>query len=146
VKGYKLLYTTLDTLFIQRSVKFEEGPSHVLLEKSTPLSLSPLVAELWENSSDQIYDQIFEYDISNIFYQKQEVAGLEHQPRWAQQTLEATSDLVGDLVDPRRTRSLFVEPPQDFTTMDPLLPIYCYLDHILSLMQRLNETSIGRKL
>jgi hypothetical protein len=34
---------------------------------------------------------------------------------------------VCDLVDPRRTRSRFVEPSQVFPTMEPLLPIYCYM-------------------
>jgi hypothetical protein len=34
---------------------------------------------------------------------------------------------VGDPVDPWRTRSQFVEPLQDITTMEPFLPIYCYM-------------------
>jgi len=34
VKGYMLLYTTSDTLFIQMSVNFEEGHSQVLPEQS----------------------------------------------------------------------------------------------------------------
>jgi hypothetical protein len=80
VKGYRLLYTTSDTLFIQRSVKFEEGPSQVLPEQSTPPSPPPLVAELHETYSDQIYDQIYEYDIYDISDQKKEVSGPEHRP------------------------------------------------------------------
>jgi hypothetical protein len=60
VKGYRLLYTTSYTLFIHRSVKFEEVPSQVLLEQSTPPSPLPLVAELHETSSNHISDQIYE--------------------------------------------------------------------------------------
>jgi hypothetical protein len=68
VQGYKLLFTNSITLFIQRSVNFEEGPSQVLLEQSTTPSQSPLVAELHETSSDHISDHIFESDICYIFY------------------------------------------------------------------------------
>jgi hypothetical protein len=66
VKGYRLLDTTSDTLFIHRSFKFEEGPSQVLLEQSTPPSPPPLVAELHETYSNQILNQIFESNISDI--------------------------------------------------------------------------------
>jgi hypothetical protein len=66
VNGYRLLYTTLYTLFIQRSVNFEEGPSQVLLKQSTPPSPPPLVVKLHETYSDQIYNHIYEYDISDI--------------------------------------------------------------------------------
>jgi hypothetical protein len=76
VKGYRLLYITLDSLFIQRSVNFEEGPSQVLPEKSTPPSPPPLVAELRETSFDHIYNQIYEHNISDISNQKQEFSGL----------------------------------------------------------------------
>jgi hypothetical protein len=72
VKGYRLLYTTSETLFIQRSVNFEEGPSQVLLEQSTPPSPPPLVVELRETYSDHISDQIYKFDISDKFDKYQE--------------------------------------------------------------------------
>jgi hypothetical protein len=40
-----------------------------------------------------------------------------HQtPKWVQSTLQAVGDLVGDLMDPRRTRSQFEEAPHALTT------------------------------
>jgi hypothetical protein len=77
VKGYMLLYTTSDIFFIQRSDKFKEGPSQVLMEQSTPPSPLPLVVELRETYSDQKIYHISESDISDIsdiFYKKQEVS------------------------------------------------------------------------
>jgi hypothetical protein len=55
LKGYMLLYTTSDILFIQKSVKFEEGPEQVLPDQSTPPSPPPLVAKLSETYFDISY-------------------------------------------------------------------------------------------
>jgi hypothetical protein len=57
VKGYMLLYSFTNTILIQRSVKFEEGPS--LTPQDNSISLSPPLplVDLGDNFSDFIYDQ-----------------------------------------------------------------------------------------
>jgi hypothetical protein len=47
-------------------------------------------------------------------------------PKWAQATLQAQNDVVGDLVDQRRTWSQFDYPPHSLTTNKTMIPMYCY--------------------
>jgi transposase InsO family protein len=80
MKGYMLLDTTSNTLFVQRSVKFEEGPSQVLSEQSTPPSPSPLIAKLRKAPFDQIFIRSLNliYMIFLINNKKLQVQSIEH--------------------------------------------------------------------
>jgi hypothetical protein len=49
------------------------------------------------------------------------------RPWWAQHTLQTVKDLVGDPVDPRRTRSQFEGVLHALTTTKPLLPMHYYM-------------------
>jgi hypothetical protein len=48
-------------------------------------------------------------------------------PKWAQSTLQATGDLVGDPMDLRRMRSQFEEPPHALTTTKLVIPMHFYM-------------------
>jgi hypothetical protein len=55
------------------------------------------------------------------------VAEPKQRPKWAQTTLQAAGDLVGDPVDTRRTRSDFEEPPIALTATEPFPSIHLFL-------------------
>jgi hypothetical protein len=42
-------------------------------------------------------------------------------PKWAQTTLQEVGEVVGDLVDWRRTRSKFEDPPHALETTKPMI-------------------------
>ena len=50
-----------------------------------------------------------------------------HLPTWARQTLSSTGDNIGNLDDPRRTRSDFQRAGIELPCLDNLLYETCYL-------------------
>jgi hypothetical protein len=46
-------------------------------------------------------------------------------PKWAQTTLQATKDLVGDPTNQRGRRFQFEDPPHALTTTEPVIPMHC---------------------
>jgi hypothetical protein len=55
------------------------------------------------------------------------MASPTHFPTWAEKTLQDAGELVGDLLDTRRTRSQFFGAPQALATTENFLPIHCYM-------------------
>jgi hypothetical protein len=56
-----------------------------------------------------------------------EPAELEKRPKWAHTILQDARDLVGDLVDTRRTRSDFEEPYVALSTTEPFPSRHIFL-------------------
>ena len=89
-------------------------------------------------STEYLDDEIGEDDpdldpiISDIIVQKKSEAESEpevknHLPTWAQQTLSSAGDNIGNLDDPRRTRSDFQRAGIALSRPDYLLFESCYL-------------------
>jgi hypothetical protein len=92
-------------MIIKRSVGFEEGSLHAFQEKLVVISLPPPEAYLRVVSSchsDHISDLILESDLD-----VNEHGCVDPYPRplWVQYILHVVGDLVGDLVNLRKTIS-----------------------------------------
>jgi hypothetical protein len=88
--------------------KFEEGPLHALQEEPVapflPLPKEDLRDD-FTHSSDQIYDQISEYDLE---YHQNPIADPNHKLGRAHHTLQTTSELVGETTKSQRPSYQFV--------------------------------------
>jgi hypothetical protein len=115
VKGYHLIDISSDWLIIERSVQFEESVSHVPQQPHADTFTLPPVRDdehaHADSSSDESFDSEDSDDSDSESVQldaKSEhpyvVAEPEQRPKWAQTTLQAAGDLVGDPTNTRRTR------------------------------------------
>lgn len=67
VNGYILLDISTEKIFIKRSVKFKEGPSHAIQEKPIAPSLPfPVAAHKYDSSCslDKISNHILKFDLN----------------------------------------------------------------------------------
>jgi hypothetical protein len=83
VKGYRLLNPSIEKIFIERSVKFEEDPLHALEEYPATVSSPQIVVDLLDDSSSttyQISDQISESDLNDHDHRMDDP---EISPKWA---------------------------------------------------------------
>jgi hypothetical protein len=123
----RLLDPSIDRLFIEGSEKFDEGPLHAFQEKPATTSLPLPKANLREDSScymDHISDQISKYDLE---VHEHVITNPNLRPQWEQHTQQVIEDLVGEPIDPRRTRSQFEGVLHALTTTEPLLPMHLYM-------------------
>jgi hypothetical protein len=94
-------------LFIARSVKFKEGHTCTSWGTHCRSISSRLLVDvvLWDSDHTSDLDQISYDDGAASDLDEQVIADPTPSPVWAQQTLQATGDLVGDLADTLKTRS-----------------------------------------
>ena len=70
---------------------------------------------------------ISDISVQQTSYSESEPEVQNHLPTWARQTLSSTGDNIGNLDDPRRTRSDFQRVGIVLSCPDYLLSEYCYL-------------------
>ena len=138
MKGYWLLHLTIDELFIEKSVQFEEGFSSSLsitsptptltleslkihdrsFDESNSLELSSTSTFDVESDSEDSPPSSPSYHLKVIY---SPLDSPSSSPLWARQTLQSVGDWVGDPLDTRRTRSQFQDAPHVFmtTALDP---------------------------
>jgi hypothetical protein len=146
VKGYRLIYISLDHLIIERSVQFEEIFSHIPQQSYEDTSIIPPVRDdenaHVESSSDESYD-LEELDDSESVQSDAESEHLDEfvepyqRSKWAQTTLQDAGDLIGDPANTRRTRYDFEEPHVSITSIEP------FPSRNLFLIQSLDPQSYG---
>jgi hypothetical protein len=132
VKGYKLLNLSTNMLIIEHNVQFEESSLHAPLEPHAKTSVplpAPNINDDETNHSDHGSDLSSESDSEYDEYVDDEHANVEPSQmlKWAQTTLRATRDLVGDPTYHKRTRSQLDDPPHALTTTKPMMPMHCYM-------------------
>jgi hypothetical protein len=101
VKDYRLIDPSTDNIIIERSVQFEESPMQASQEPHVETSTPPLVLDAQDDASSHSHqnsDLIYE---SNSKYDEHANYDPHQFPKWAQSTLHAIGDLVGDPSDPR---------------------------------------------
>jgi len=105
VKGYRLSKNSIDSPFIERTVKFEAGPLHAVSNHP----IGDLVGETVEEGFDA-HSITSDDDDEKVFGSYSEVheqvmASQYPLPVWAKKTLHDVGELVRNSADPRRTRS-----------------------------------------
>ena len=99
--GYKVFYPSYQKTFIERSVQFKEEPTREIELAEGECSNPPLHDDVSDDTSYSFYDSYI-YD----YYQD---IHLDYdspiQPKWAEKTIQAVRDLVGDPLDSIKTRS-----------------------------------------
>ena len=102
-KGYKLFYHSSHKTFIERSVQFEEDPMQEIELVKGDCSHPPLNDDVGD-------DSLFDFSNSNMEYEHDEMHAYHDspiRPKWAEKTIQANGDLVGDPLDSRNTISQF---------------------------------------
>ena len=124
-KGYKLLNIRTKNIFIKRSVCFEEPLQNVELVEEETVEISSRSAD---NSDDEngsvssdisdLMSDISDHEISSSESYPNEPTNL---PKWAEKTISFGGLNVGNLSDPRRTRSDFQREGIALSCNDSLL-------------------------
>lgn len=127
VKGDMLPKTSIDSPFIKRSVKFEEGPLHVVSDHPVGDLLDETIEEGFDSHSSISDDDDEKVLSSDLEVDDQVMVSLEPLPVWAKKTMHDTGELVGNLVDLRRTRSQFFETPTKLNATENFFPINFYM-------------------
>jgi hypothetical protein len=72
----------------------------------------------------------------------------QEMPKWAQSTLQGASDLVGDMLDHRRTKFQFEEPHHSLASTEQVMCVHCYMFKFqtLSHMRKLQGISSRTRL
>ena len=98
-------------VFIERSVRFEEPLQDVELveEETAEIPSCSVDHSDDENGSEgsDILDIMSDISENNISGSESYSNHPTHLPKWAKKTLSFTRTNIGNLVDPRRTRSYF---------------------------------------
>ena len=115
-KGYKLINLSTNKAFIERSVQFQEEPLVVVEVGESSSPLDPLIVSGETN----------EFSDSDMSNNDGFIADPESptRPKWEENTIHATGELVGNPSDTRRTRSQFESA---LCMKDPLFAEKCYL-------------------
>ena len=117
---YKLFDPSSQKKFIERSVHFEEEPMLEIELDKGECSHSPLHDDVSDDSSSNFSDFYIEDDFYNMH--------IDHDspimPNQANKTIQATSDLVGDPLDSRKTISQFHNA---FSTCELNILERCYM-------------------
>jgi hypothetical protein len=131
VKGYIFLDSHTEKFILARSVKFEEESLYDFSEDPIEEPLVVTDEEESENTLSALENPLqhpFGYDRDN---EDQVMVSPTQLPTWAEKTLQYASELVGDPMDTRRTRSHFLGAPQALDSMEPFMPIHFYMTLVL---------------
>jgi hypothetical protein len=132
VKGYRLIDTSINQLTIEHSVQFEESPLHAPPLQHANTLVLPSVPDIIDDDaihSDATYlesdSKDYVHGVEKVLQPNEELAPeLQQIPKWAQSTLQATSDLAGDPLDLTRTRSQHEEPSHVISSFEPATPMH----------------------
>ena len=102
-KGYNLFDPSSQKTFIEISVQFEKEPMQEIKLVKGDCSHPPLNDDV---SDDYSYD-FSDSDIEDDFYHMHTYYDSPIRPKWVENTIQVASDLVGDPLDSRKTRSQF---------------------------------------
>ena len=102
-KGYNIFDPSSQKTFIERSVQFEEEPMQEIKLAQGECSNPPLHDDVSDDTSSYIYD----YYIDDDYFDMNSYHDSPIWPKWAEKTIQAVGDLVGDPLDSRTTISQF---------------------------------------
>ena len=97
-KGYKLFDPSYQKIFIERSVQSKEEPMQEVDLEDEDCSHPPLNDDVCDVSLSDFDDDDDDVDIHS--YHDSPI-----HPKWVEKTIQEVGDLVGDLLDSRKTRS-----------------------------------------
>jgi hypothetical protein len=131
VKGYILIDPSIDRLIIECTVQFEESPLHappVQHAETLVLPSIPDIKDDYSTHSDATYLEDSVHADEQVVQPNENIMlELQQMPKWAQSTLQETSNLAEDPLDSRRTRSQHVDPSHVLSNFEPAMPMHCYM-------------------
>ena len=135
VRGYRLIDPSIEKLFIERSVQFEEIPLHAPLDSYAQTFVPLPTPHIYDDESTHLdHDS----DLSSEYDGEHEDEYFDPPPFspkrtrslreiYAQKTKQDAGDLMGDPMDPRRTQPQFEELSHAITTTKVLIPMHYYM-------------------
>ena len=102
-KVYNIFFPLSQKTFIDRSVQFKEEPMQEIELVKGDCSHPPLNDDVSDDSLSDFYN----YYIEDKYYDMNSDHDSPISPKWADKTIQAVGDLVGDPLDSRNTRSQF---------------------------------------
>jgi hypothetical protein len=132
VKGYRLIDPSTNRLIIECNVQFEESHLHAPPVQHANTLVLPSVPKIIDDDSiqsDATYSDSEDFvhgDEQVVQLDEEPVSELQEMPKWAQSTLQAASNLAGNLLD-SRTLCQHEEPAPILSTFEPVMPMHCYM-------------------